>query len=127
MLRLNYKDDILDEEVNTERKYEITQSADGFSRIADKTSYKQNGNEIGASEMKEIVRSLYDFKNATVVFNSDGSISEQLDIGTKDTVFNADGSISETITDNEANKITKNTVFNADGSITSSVGNVVIV
>ncbi|MDD3415476.1 MAG: hypothetical protein PHY47_15950 [Lachnospiraceae bacterium] len=125
MLKLDYKDDVLNEEVNTERKYEITKRADGYDRISDMTSYKTIGDEVGGAELKEMVRSLYDFKNSNVSFNDDGSVTEVLDIGTKITKFNTDGSITEIITDLEGNMITKDTVFNEDGTITSTVGDVV--
>jgi len=124
MLKLDYKDDELDLTANTARKYSMTQDSDGYVSLEDKTQYSTTGDEIGAAQFKEIVRSLYGFNNSTIAFNDDGTITETMDIGTKTTAFESDGSITETITDKENNKITKETAFNEDGSITVTVGNV---
>lgn len=63
----------------------------------------------------------YGYTESNTVFNPDGSISETLDIGTRDVVFNDDGSIIETLADNYGNRVYKTTKFNADGSITTTI------
>lgn len=124
MLKLQYQDDELNKAVSPEREYQIQTNARGNSVLRDVSEYSQVGDDFGAAEAKEVTRSLYGFIGNKVTFNPDGSISETLDIGTKETVFNPDGSITETLTDHYGNKIIKNTKFNEDGSITSIVSNV---
>lgn len=124
MLKLQYQDDALNKAVSPEREYQIQTNIRGNSVLRDVSEYSKVGDVFGAAEVKEIVRSLYDFVGNNVTFNPDGSISETLDIGTKKTVFNSDGSITEILTDHYENKIIKKTQFNEDGSITSIVSNV---
>lgn len=99
MLKLQYQDDTLNEAINTKREYQITDSSRGNKNIVDVTTYEKRGDEFGASELKEVVRSLYEFKNNVVTFNEDGSITEILDIGEMTTSFNADGSVVTAVSD----------------------------
>lgn len=126
MLKLDFQDDVLNQDINPKREYQISDGNNGNKTITDVTVYEKHGDEFGASEVKEIVRSLYDFKNNKVTFNSDGSITESLDIGKLTTSFEADGSIVSVLVDSEGNRISKKTQFEADGSIVTTVGDVVL-
>lgn len=53
-LKTNYKDDILDTSVNTQRKYRMVNNADGTISLEDVTVYTQNGDTFGASEVNQI-------------------------------------------------------------------------
>lgn len=58
----------------------------------------------------------------TTTFNANGTIDiVSTDNMSEHVIFNADGSITEQFTDSYNNVMTKTTVFNADGSITSTV------
>ena len=58
----------------------------------------------------------------TTVFNTDGTIDiTSTDNMNEHVIFNADGSITEQFTDSYSNTMTKTTVFNTDGSITSTI------
>lgn len=125
MLKLQYQDDTLNEAINTKREYQITDSSRGNKNIVDVTTYEKQGEDFGAAELKEIVRTLYGFKNSKVVFNEDGSITETSDVGVTTTVFNEDGSITATLVDKEGNKIIRLTQFDEDGSIVNTVSDVI--
>lgn len=66
---------------------------------------------------RNLLMAMQGFTPCTTTFNSDGSITETGDSGTRVTVFNTDGSITETFTNTDNVSIVKTTVFNADGSI----------
>lgn len=53
-LRTDYKDDILDTSVNTQRKYRMVTNDDGTVSFVDVTVYTQNGDTFGASEVNKI-------------------------------------------------------------------------
>lgn len=53
-LRTDYKDDILDTSVNTQRKYNVVNNDDGTVSFEDATVYAQNGDTFGASEVNQI-------------------------------------------------------------------------
>ena len=58
----------------------------------------------------------------TTAFNTDGTIDiTSTDNMNEHVIFNADGSITEQFTDSYSNTTTKTTVFNTDGSITSTI------
>ena len=58
----------------------------------------------------------------TTVFNTDGTIDiTSTDNMNEHVIFNANGSITEQFTDSYSNTMTKTTVFNTDGSITSTI------
>lgn len=52
-LSTDYKDDILDTEINTKRRYRMTTNADGTVSFTDETSYAQTGTQFGAKEIIE--------------------------------------------------------------------------
>ena len=53
-LRTDYKDDLLDTSVNTQRKYRMVTNDDGTVSFVDETVYTQNGDTFGASEVNKI-------------------------------------------------------------------------
>lgn len=53
-LRTDYKDDLLDTSVNTQRKYRMVTNDDGTVSFVDATVYTQNGDTFGASEVNQI-------------------------------------------------------------------------
>lgn len=53
-LRTDYKDDLLDTSVNTQRKYNVVNNDDGTVSFEDATVYAQNGDTFGASEVNQI-------------------------------------------------------------------------
>lgn len=52
-LSTDYKDDILDTEINTKRRYRMTTNADGTVSFTDETSYAQTGTQYGAKDVNE--------------------------------------------------------------------------
>ena len=69
-LRTDYKDDVLDTSVNTQRKYQMTTNEDGTVSFTDVTQYIQVGNTFGAADinaMNEVLN--HSFANGTVRFD----------------------------------------------------------
>lgn len=54
-LRTDYKDDVLDTEINEERKYEMIENSDGTVSLKDVTEYLQLGDIFGAEILNQIV------------------------------------------------------------------------
>ena len=52
-LSTDFKDDILNESVNTKRKYNVIHNNDGTESYEDVTSYSQTGSQYGAKEVIE--------------------------------------------------------------------------
>lgn len=52
-LLTNFKDDILDTEVNELRKYQMIENGDGTYSFVDVTTYSQEGSSYGAKEVNE--------------------------------------------------------------------------
>ncbi len=52
-LRTDYKDEILDASVNTQRKYRMINNADGTVSFADETVYAEEGDTFGALDVNE--------------------------------------------------------------------------
>ena len=50
-LKTDYKDDVLDTSVNTNRKYSILQNIDGTVSLLDASVYTQNGDTFGAGDI----------------------------------------------------------------------------
>lgn len=50
-LRTNYKDEVLDVSVNTQRKYRQVDNADGTVSFVDATEYAQQGDPFGAGDI----------------------------------------------------------------------------
>lgn len=57
-LRTDYKDDILDTSVNTQRKYRVVNNDDETVSFVDETVYTQNGDTFGASDVNAITKNL---------------------------------------------------------------------
>lgn len=53
VLLTNFKDDILDTEVNELRKYQMIENSDGTYSFIDVTTYSQEGSSYGAKEVNE--------------------------------------------------------------------------
>ena len=53
LLRTDYKDDILNTEVNTQRKYRMVQNNDGTVSFEDVTEYEQVGDNFGAADINK--------------------------------------------------------------------------
>ena len=70
---------------------------------------------------RALLMAMQGFTATRTVFNSNGSVTETGDTGTKVTVFNSDGSIVETFTASNGNVIKKTTKFNSDGSIVETI------
>ena len=65
-LKTDYKDDVLDTSVNTQRKYKMIQNDDGTVSFEDVTEYLQTGDSFGAQEMNELVGRVLTFTNVAV-------------------------------------------------------------
>lgn len=77
----------------------------------DKTS-EQSGTPLNRKNMM----SLQGFETITTMFNSDGSIEEENELGQKKTtIFNTDGTIVERFVGEKT--ITKTTTFKNDGTV----------
>lgn len=50
-LKTDYKDEILDASLNTQRKYFVQQNDDGTVSLVDNTSYSQEGDSFGAGDI----------------------------------------------------------------------------
>lgn len=50
-LRTDYKDQILDASVNTQRKYRQVDNSDGTISLEDATTYSQQGDSFGAGDV----------------------------------------------------------------------------
>jgi hypothetical protein len=65
-LRTDYKDDILDVSVNTQRKYRQVDNGDGTISFVDVTVYSQQGDTFGAGDVNKINSSLVDLITGTI-------------------------------------------------------------
>ena len=50
-LKTNYKDDVLDTQVNTKRRYNMIENADGTVSLEETTAYTQVGDTFGAMDI----------------------------------------------------------------------------
>ena len=66
----NYKDDILTDEMNGRRKYNLIQNQDGTYSLVDVTDYAQIGNNIGASQINDITKAVNQSFDASKIINS---------------------------------------------------------
>ena len=72
----------------------------------------------GTKLNRESLMAMQDLTNKTTMFNPDGTITINYEIGTTvTTTFNPDGSITTKIQDKDGDVTTKTTTFQADGSI----------
>lgn len=63
-LKTNYKDDILDTSVNTQRKYRMVNNADGTISLEDVTVYTQNGDSFGAADINKTNQAVLDLNSS---------------------------------------------------------------
>lgn len=63
-LKTNYQDDILNTEVNTQRKYRMVQNNDGTVSFEDATDYSQVGDSFGAADINKTNLAIADLNNA---------------------------------------------------------------
>lgn len=103
-LRTDYKDDLLDTSVNTQRKYRQVDNGDGTVSFVDETVYAQNGDTFGASEVNQIhaavnlvndslnVRYNEDDDALEILHSSGGWVAIQTNVyaKTQGTLFNVD-------------------------------------
>ena len=64
LLRTDYKDDILNTDVNTQRKYRIVENGDGTVSFEDVTEYKQVGDNFGAADINKTNLAIDELNNA---------------------------------------------------------------
>lgn len=112
-LKLRYTDDVF----TGDRKYRVIENADNSISLEDVTAYSEEGTMIDSNLIMQLVKTMTNFVSNQTAFNSDGSITETGENGTKVTEFAADGSITETLTDSNGYSISKRTRFMADGTI----------
>lgn len=62
-LKTDYKDDVLDVEKNTKRKYKTSYDSMGLLSLDDVTEYTQVGDSFGAKELNETNKKINDFHN----------------------------------------------------------------
>lgn len=62
-LKTNYVDDVLDASVNTKRKYNMIQNADGTVSFDDVTTYTQNGDSFGAKDVNDTNTAVNELNN----------------------------------------------------------------
>lgn len=67
-LKTNYKDDVPDESVNVNRKFNMIDNGDGTVSFEDATEYEQVGDNFGALDVNAITKTLTD-ETANVSFN----------------------------------------------------------
>ena len=64
LLRTDYKDDILNTDVNTQRKYRMVQNNDGTVSFEDVTAYEQVGDNFGAADINKTNLAIDELNNA---------------------------------------------------------------
>lgn len=68
-LRVDYQDDILDSSVNTKRKYNIIENADGTKSLEDVSVYTQNGDSFGAVDINKTNQAILDLNQSLQSFS----------------------------------------------------------
>ena len=69
-LRTDYKDDVLDTSVNTQRKYQMTTNEDGTVSFADATEYSQVGDTFGAADVNAMNEAVVELNGKIETANS---------------------------------------------------------
>lgn len=64
LLRTDYKDDILNTEVNTQRKYRMVENGDGTVSFEDVTAYAQVGDNFGSADINKTNLAIDELNNA---------------------------------------------------------------
>lgn len=77
-LKTDYKDDVLDTSVNTQRKYQMIQNEDGTVSFVDVTEYSQVGDSFGSADVNAIAEAYNglnsNIENVKVYVGDDGKI-----------------------------------------------------
>ena len=74
-LRVDYQDDILDSSVNTKRKYNIIENADGTKSLEDVSVYTQKGDSFGAVDVNKTNQAVLDLNSSLNTIDYDNKIS----------------------------------------------------
>lgn len=72
-LRTDYKDDVLDTSVNTQRKYQMTTNEDGTVSFTDVTEYSQVGDTFGAADVNAMNEAVVALNNKLPTFTLSGT------------------------------------------------------
>ncbi len=73
-LKTDYKDDVLNTEVNEQRKYKTIDNGDGTISLEDATEYLQQGDSFGAEDLNKMNQAINDIKNAEAAVTKDDII-----------------------------------------------------
>ena len=76
-LRVDYQDDILDASVNTQRKYNIIENADGTKTLEDVSVYTQVGDTFGAVDINKTNQAVLDLNQSLTLDYSNASADVQ--------------------------------------------------
>ena len=79
-LKTNYKDDILNTSVNTQRKYRMVNNADGTISLEDVTVYTQNGDTFGAADVNKITAKINEQNNNLANVKTSPDYANAIDI-----------------------------------------------
>jgi hypothetical protein len=85
LLRTDYKDDILDAEKNTSRKYNMITNEDGTVSFEDKTDYTQTGDNFGSGDINRMNNAINDLSKGNggvTISKKDVYSTEEQEIGT---------------------------------------------
>lgn len=125
-LKTDYKDDVLDTEVNELRKYQMIQNEDGTVSFVDVTEYAQVGDSFGSDILNQIVAKITtDVIDALadVLTNTEGGVLVGANAvkELKDTLQNAiDAKVTNSFTPNRAVYVDANGNLVASGTVTST-------
>ena len=70
-LKTDFKDDVLNTEVNDKRRYRMIQNSDGTVSFEDVTDYLTVGDDFGSAEVNEITGAINGLNNNIVITKSD--------------------------------------------------------
>lgn len=74
-LKTDYKDDVLDTNKNTQRKYQMIQNEDGTVSFVDVTEYSQEGDSFGSSDINATNLAIEELNSKLIKISSIGSIT----------------------------------------------------
>lgn len=72
-LRTDYKDDVLDTSVNTQRKYQMVTNEDGTVSFTDVTEYSQVGDTFGAADVNAMIEAVVELNSKLPTFTLSGT------------------------------------------------------
>ena len=88
-LKTNYKDDVLNTEVNERRKYQMIQNDDGTVSFVDVTDYSQVGDSFGALDINATNEKCNEINNSLGSINS--NLTNLIDYDTVEVKLNSMG------------------------------------